>query len=250
MVVDGVIGFIVVWKLWKWKWWSAALLVCRWSFIDAVFLSANLLKLLEGAWLPVLFGCFMVLLILTWQRGTRILVQKTRRIEVPLDSLIRSLEKKPPHVVPGTAVFLTSDPDFAPASLLHNLKHNKVLHEHNVILTIVTADTPRVPTTTSASRSRRSPTASRRVALRFGFMEEPNVPKALAIARKQGLHLRHHVDVVLPVAALAQGRRRNPACRRGRTGCSSGSPRSANDATDFFQIPTGRVVEVGTQVTV
>ena len=110
--------------------------------IDAIFLSANLLKLLEGAWLPVLFGACMVILILTWQRGSRILVQKTRRVEIPLDSLIRSLDKKPPHIVLGTAVFLTSQPDFAPASLLHNLKHNKVLHEHNIILTIVTANTP------------------------------------------------------------------------------------------------------------
>ena len=87
----------------------------------------------------------MVLIILTWRRGSGILVNKTRRTEVPLDTLFRSLEKKPPHIVSGTAVFLTSDPEFAPTALLHNLKHNKVLHEHNVILTIITGDTPRVP---------------------------------------------------------------------------------------------------------
>src|SRR6185503_3949022 len=89
---------------------------------------------------------FIVLIMMTWRRGTAILMQKTRRTEVPLESLVHSLEKKSPHVVPGTAVFLTSDPDFAPTALLHNLKHNKVLHEHNVILTIKTADTPRVET--------------------------------------------------------------------------------------------------------
>ena len=82
--------------------------------------------------MPLLFGIVMVMLILTWRRGTRILVSKTRRTEVPLETLLRSLEKKPPHVVPGTAVFLTSDPEFAPTALLHNLKHNKVLHEQNV----------------------------------------------------------------------------------------------------------------------
>ena len=103
----------------------------------------------------------MVLLILTWRRGTGILVNKTRRTEVPLDTLFRSLEKKPPHIVPGTAVFLTSDPDFAPTALLHNLKHNKVLHEHNVILTIVTADTPRVPRGRARARSRRCRSISR-----------------------------------------------------------------------------------------
>jgi KUP system potassium uptake protein len=113
--------------------------------VDVVFFSANFLKLFEGAWAPLLFGATMVLLIITWRRGTNILISKTRRTEVPLDTLFRSLEKKPPYVVPGTAVFLTSDPEFAPTALLHNLKHNKVLHENNVILTIITADTPRVP---------------------------------------------------------------------------------------------------------
>jgi KUP system potassium uptake protein len=248
MVVDGLIGFIVVWKLWKWKWWSAALLLVPLVTIDAVFLSANLLKLIEGAWLPVAFGAFMVLLIITWQRGSRILVHKTRRVEVPIDSLIRSLEKKPPHLVPGTAVFLTSDPDFAPASLLHNLKHNKVLHERNIILTIVTDNTPR---TDPDERVEISPISERftRVSLRFGFMEEPNVPKALAIARKQGLSF----DIMSTSFFLSR--------RSIKASAQSGMPawqdrlfiglaRSANDATDFFQIPTGRVVEVGTQVAV
>ena len=149
----------------------------------------------------------MVLLIITWQRGTRILVQKTRRVEVPIDALIRSLEKKPPHIVPGTAVFLTSDPDFAPASLLHNLKHNKVLHEHNIILTIVTTDTPR----TERGRARRDHADlraihPRRAALRLhGGAERAEGARDRAQA---GAALRHHVDVVLPVAPLAQGRRR------------------------------------------
>src|SRR5205085_2632889 len=93
MVVAGLLGFVVIWRLWKWEWWKAALLLVPLVSIDATFLSANLLKLFEGAWLPILFGVSMVLLILTWQRGTQILIQKTRRIEVPLDSLIRSLEK-------------------------------------------------------------------------------------------------------------------------------------------------------------
>src|SRR6201993_877159 len=143
MVVDGVLGFIVIWRVWRWRWWQAALLIGPLVVVDATFFSANLLKVFEGAWLPLLFGISMVLLILTWRRGTDVVAGKTRGSEVSLESLVRSLERKPPHVVPGTAVFLTSDPDYAPTALLHNLKHNKVLHEHNVILTIVTADTPR-----------------------------------------------------------------------------------------------------------
>ena len=133
----------------------------------------------------------------------RILVQKTRRIEVPIDALIRSLEKKPPHVVPGTAVFLTSDPDFAPASLLHNLKHNKVLHEHNVDPDDRDADTPRVHGGRARTRSRRSPIASRasRCASVSWNAERAEGARGRAQA---GAAVRHHVDVVLPVAALAQ----------------------------------------------
>ena len=248
MVVDGILGFMVVWKLWKWKWWSAALLIAPLVIVDATFLSANLLKLFEGAWLPVLFGAFMVLLIVTWQRGSRILVQKTRRVEVPIESLIRSLERKPPHVVPGTAVFLTSDPDFAPASLLHNLKHNKVLHEHNIVLTIVTTNTPR---SDEDERVEMTPISERftRVSLRFGFMEEPNVPRALAVARKQGLHFD-----IMSTSFFLSRRSLKASAQSGMPAWQDrlfiGLARSANDATDFFQIPTGRVVEVGTQVAV
>ncbi len=248
MVVDGILGLIVVWKLWKWKLWQAAALVAPLVIVDGVFFAANLLKILDGAWAPLAFGATMVLLILTWRRGSGILVQKTRRTEVPLETLVRSLEKKPPHVVPGTAVFLTSDPDFAPTALLHNLKHNKVLHEHNVILTIVTADTPRVSDADRVHMTQVSQYFSK-VALNFGYMESPNVPRGLAIARKLGWHF----DIMSTSFFLSR--------RSLKPSAHSGMPRwqdrlfillakSASDATDFFQIPTGRVVEVGTQVTV
>ena len=248
MVVDGILGFMVVWKLWNWQLWQAAALVAPLVFVDVVFFSANLLKIFDGAWAPIAFGSSMVLIILTWRRGTGILAQKTRRTEVPLETLVRSLQQKPPHIVPGTAVFLTSDPDFAPTSLLHNLKHNKVLHEHNVILTIITADTPRVSDEERVRITEVSPLFSK-VSLKFGYMESPNVPKALAIARKLGWHFD-----IMSTSFFLSRRSLKPAAH-------SGMPRwqdrlfimlakSASDATDFFQIPTGRVVEVGTQVTV
>jgi KUP system potassium uptake protein len=248
MVVDGILGLLVVWKLWHWKLWQAAALVAPLVFVDGVFFSANLLKIFDGAWAPLAFGASMVLLILTWRRGTGLLTQKTRRTEVPLDTLVRSLQRKPPHVVPGTAVFLTSDPDFAPTALLHNLKHNKVLHEHNVILTIVTADTPRVRDEDRVHMLQVSPLFSK-IALKFGYMESPNVPKALVIARKLGWHF----DIMSTSFFLSR--------RSLKVAAQSGMPqwqdrlfimlaKSASDASDFFQIPTGRVVEVGTQVTV
>ncbi|HEX3710932.1 MAG TPA: KUP/HAK/KT family potassium transporter, partial [Pseudolabrys sp.] len=182
------------------------------------------------------------------RRGTGILASKTRRTEVPVDTLFRSLEKKPPHLVPGTAVFLTSDPDFAPTALLHNLKHNKVLHEHNVILTIVTADTPRVP---EEERVQITPLSKHfsRVSLKFGYMETPNVPKALAVARKLGWQFD-----IMSTSFFLSRRSLRPSPHSGMPGWQDrlfiALARSASDATDFFQIPTGRVVEVGTQVTV
>ncbi|MDE2242495.1 MAG: potassium transporter Kup, partial [Bradyrhizobium sp.] len=185
MVADGIMGFVVIWKLWNWRAATAAALIVPFVVVDTTFFSANLLKLLEGAWVPLLFGIAMATTIWTWRRGAAILIAKTRRTEMPLRDLIKSLEKRPPHIVKGTAVFLTSDPDSVPTALLHNLKHNKVLHEHNVILTIETAQTPRVDV---AGRVRMETISDKfaLVRLRFGFMESPNVPKALVIARKLG----------------------------------------------------------------
>jgi KUP system potassium uptake protein len=234
--------------LWKWQWWQAALLIIPFVIIDGTFFAANLLKLFEGAWLPLLFAGVMVLIIMTWRRGTQILANKTRKLEVPLESLLRNLEKKPPHIVKGTAVFLTSDPAFAPTALMHNLKHNKILHEHNVILTIITADTPR---TTEEDRVTITPVSPHfsRVALKFGYMETPNVPKTLGIARKQGWSFD-----IMSTSFFLSRRTLKPAAHSGMPRWQDhlfiGLARSASDATDFFQIPTGRVVEVGTQVTV
>jgi KUP system potassium uptake protein len=248
MVVDGLLGFVVIWKLWRFKLWQAALLVVPLIMVDATFLSANLLKLFEGAWAPLLFGASMVILILTWRRGTSLLAQKTRRTEVPLDTLLKSLEKHPRHVVPGTAVFLTSQPQFAPTALLHNLKHNKVLHENNAILTIVTTDTPRVPDNERVKISAISPRFSL-VALRYGYMETPNVPKALAIARKHGWQFD-----IMSTSFFLSRRALKPSVHSGMPRWQDrlfiGLAKSASDASDFFRIPTGRVVEVGTQVTI
>ena len=248
MVVDGLLAFIVIWKFWHWPLWRVGLVVAPLVLVDAIFFSANLIKLLEGAWAPILFGASMVLLILTWRRGTNILAQKTRRSEVPLDTLLASLQKHPPHMVPGTAVFLTSQPDFAPTALLHNLKHNKVLHEHNVILTIVTTDTPRVPDDERVKITVRSSRFSL-MALKFGYMESPNVPKALAIARKHGWHFD-----IMSTSFFLSRRALKPAAHsrmpRWQDRLFIGLAKSASDATDFFHIPTGRVVEVGTQVVV
>jgi KUP system potassium uptake protein len=248
MVADGIMGFVVIWKLWNWRAASAAAIMVPLVVVDTTFFSANLLKLLEGAWVPLLFGVAMAVMIWTWRRGSAMLTDKTRRTEVPLDELIKSLEKRPPHLVKGTAIFLTSDPGFVPTALLHNLKHNKVLHEHNVILTVETAQTPRVD---PSERVRMEAISDKfaKVRLRFGFMEQPNVPKALAIARKLGWQFD-----IMSTSFFVSRRSLKPSSHSGMPRWQDhlfiGLSRSANDATDYFQIPTGRVVEVGTQVTI
>ena len=248
MVVDGLLGFIVIWKFWKWRPWAAAAMMMPLIFVDTTFLSSNLLKIVDGAWAPLALGAAIVLLVLTWRRGTMLLLLKTRQNEVPLDTLVARLEKKPPHIVAGTAVFLTSDPSSAPTALLHNLKHNKILHEHNVVLTITTADTPRVPDDERIRMTQVSRLFAK-VEIKFGFMETPNVPRALAIARKQGWHF----DIMSTSFYLSR-RALKPAAHSGMPRWQDrlfiGLAKSASDASDFFQIPTGRVVEVGTQLTI
>jgi KUP system potassium uptake protein len=248
MVVTALMAIVVINKVWRWPLVAAVVLILPFLVIDLTFLAANLLKIVEGGWMPLALGAVVMILMYTWRRGSRLLILKTRKSEMPLDFLVVNLEKKPPIRVPGTAVFLTSDPAFAPTALLHSLKHYKVLHEKNVILTIETADTPRVGL---AERVRIEPVGETflRVTLRFGFMESPNVPKALAIARKLGWQFD-----IMSTSFFLSRRLLKPAAHSGMPRWQDrlfiALSRTANDATDYFQIPTGRVVEVGTQVTV
>jgi KUP system potassium uptake protein len=248
MVVTAMMALVVVWKYWKWPLWAAALLMVPFLLIDLTFLSANLLKVFQGGWVPLMIAAMVMAVMLTWRRGARILAAKTRRLETPIDGLIESLEKHQPHKVHGTAVFLTADPDSAPTALLHSLKHYKVLHEQNVVLTIITEATPRVALTDRVSIEPLG-TLFTRVIIRFGFMETPNIPKALAIARKRGLSF----DIMSTSFFLSR--------RVVRPDTRSGMPvwqdrlfiilaRNADDASSYFQLPTDRVVEIGTQVTV
>ncbi|HVV40910.1 MAG TPA: potassium transporter Kup [Nitrobacter sp.] len=248
MVVTGMMGFVVVWKVWRWSPVAAAALIAPFLLLDLTFLSANLLKIFEGGWVPLALGALVMLLMYTWRRGSRLLFEKSRKLEFPLLDLVAMLEKRPPQRVSGTAVFLTSDPACAPTALMHSLKHYKVLHEKNVILTIETAPTPRIDPAERVRLEQISATFSR-VTLRFGFMESPNVPKSLAIARKLGWQF----DIMATSFFLSR-RALKPAAHSGMPRWQDllfiALSRTANDATNYFQIPTGRVVEVGTQVTI
>ncbi len=248
MVVTAVMAFIVVHKVWGWSLPATIALITPFVLVDSTFLMANLLKVIEGGWVPLALASVVMVVMYTWRRGTKLLFDKTRRQETPLDDLVAMLEKKPPQRVTGTAVFLTSDPASAPTALMHSLKHYKVLHEKNVILSIETDHRPRVP---QEERVRIEPVGQTfsRVTLRFGYMERPNVPQALGIARKLGW-----LFDIMSTSFFVSRRKLRPAARSSMPAWQDrlfiSLARAANDATDYFQIPTGRVVEVGTQVTI
>ncbi len=249
MLVDTLLFFIIIRFFWKRPLWQALIAVIGFGIIDMVFLSSNLLKILQGAWLPLALGGLLVIIMWTWTRGTQLLAEKTRRESVPLADLADILKARAPHRVPGTAIYLTSDLDAAPVALMHNLKHNKVLHDKNVILTVRTAETPHVKAEDRIT-SEVLNDDFKKVTITYGFMESPNLPRALAQMRKlQGLKF----DIM--TTSFFLGRRSVVAS------AASGMPmwqdklfialmRNAANPTDFFHIPPGRVVELGAQVTV
>ena len=248
MVIDSLMAFFVVWRCWNWPVWKAAALMVPLLQIEQTFLAANILKIPEGGWLPVTIAVIISLLVLTWVRGSKSLMRATRKNEADLEWLVRKLDAKPPHRVPGTAVFLTGDPNSAPTSLMHNLKHNRVLHERNIILTIKTEETPRVARHERIEIHRVADTFIRVIA-HYGFMETPSVPKILDLCRRKDLN----IDMSATSFFLSR--------RSLKTTMKSEMPRwqerlfiwlagRAEDATEYFRIPSDRVVEVGTQVMV
>ncbi|TGT35885.1 MULTISPECIES: potassium transporter Kup [unclassified Mesorhizobium] len=248
MLVTNILLFVVMTRIWKWPLGVAVALMAVFAFVDTGFFAANIVKVFEGGWSSLAIAAVIVLTMWTWIRGTRYLFEKTRRNEIPLDFLAGNLLKKKPHLVSGTAVFLTSDPLSAPTALMHSLKHYKVLHEQNVILSVVTAPQPVVPDSERVKMETVNELFMR-VTLIFGYMEQPNIPRALAICRKQGWKF----DIMTTSFFLSR--------RSLKASPNSGMPvwqdklfiglaRSAADATEYFQIPTGRVVEIGTQVAV
>ena len=247
MVVTTCLAFIVVWKAWRWPLPLAALVIAPFLLLDATFLGANLLKVLEGGWVPILIAAGIVLAMWTWVRGIGVIFHKTHT-GMPLLELIKHLEKKPPTRVPNTAIFLSSDADIVPTALLHNLKHNMVLHEHNVVMNVRTAQIPRVDDADRVRIERLSADFSR-VILTFGYMEKPNIPWALLLARRQGLKFD-----IMKTSFFVGRRTIKPAAKSAmplwQDDLFLGLARHATNASDFFNIPAGRVVELGTQVTI
>lgn len=248
MIVTALLLLSVFTGVWRKPLWLAIAVVAPFLLIDIAFLWANVQKFADGGWVSIAIAAALTVVMMTWRRGNRVLFHRTRKSEVQLDALVGKLRQRPPVIVPGNAVFLTSDADSAPTALLHSLKHYRVLHERNAIVTIVTEDRPRLAACERASWEKLDERFVR-ITLHFGYAERPNVPKALSKLAVSGWSF----DPAETSFFLSR--------RSLRKASHSGMPkwqellyillaRNGTDATAYFQIPTGRVVEIGTQVAI
>ena len=248
MIVSTLMATLVIAKHWKFGWPLAILMMSPVLVVDFTFLGANLLKLPDGGYIPLILGAAIVVLMWTWIRGVSYVEGRIKRDAIPLSEFAKSMSTSSATRVKGTAMYLTSSPEITPPALLHNLKHNKVLHERNVILTVHTTNQPTIPDEERIALARVSEDFAT-LEVRYGFMEDPNLPRALAQAKERGLPF----DMMK--TSFFVGR------RSFRASASVGMPlwqdhlfiglvRQSYDATEYFRIPAGRVVELGNQMVV
>ncbi len=248
MVITSILAIFLLHRAWKWPLSLTLLVMLPLILLEGLFLAANLTKVVDGGYIPILLAALLCLMMWTWVRGTAHVKRKSRASSIEFDSLLRMLEKSHPLEAPGTAVFLTADPEMAPPALLHNLKHNRVLHKKNFIVTVTTAPIPEVAEV-DRIRLERINDRFLRIHLTFGYLEDPNVPRALALARKQG----EKFDIMTTSFFLNH--------RSFRSAKGEGLPtwqeklfismtKGATNATEFYRLPTNRVIELGQQLTI
>jgi KUP system potassium uptake protein len=246
LTIDSLLIYVVLTRLWRWNRFGALAIVIPLLVIDVLFLSSNALKIPQGGWFPIAMGIVVFTLLTTWKRGRAILLERLAQETMPLDVFISSIAASPPLRVPGTAVFLTSTESRVPHALLHNLKHNKVLHERVVLLTLKTRDIPVVPL---AKRLRivELDCNFRQIEAFYGFMEDQDIPALLEECGRRGVSFdmmdtSFFASRETLIASVAPGM----AIWREKLFVSMS--KNATKATEYFKIPTNRVVELGTQV--
>lgn len=243
MIASSTLTLIVIGKVLKKGMLLASIIMVPFITLEVIFLSSNMIKVLDGGFVPLMFGLYAILLVTIWVRGTRYLVTMAQRRAISMVDLVEMIERDPPATVPGTAIFLTSDPAYAPETIMQNLKHNQVLHQKNIILTVSISSMPRVSIDHRVAVENIN-ARFMRVIVHFGFMESPNVPAALYRARSLGF------DIDVESASFFLGHRKIVASP------TQGLPywqdklylamtRMAVDATDYFRIPHDQVVEIG-----
>jgi KUP system potassium uptake protein len=247
MLVTTFLTFFVIRYGWGYNLLLCILVTSLFAFVDMAFFSASLVKVADGGWFPLVMGALVFTVMITWRRGREILLARLKQSSVPLDSFLESLFATPPRRVPGTAVFLTSTPGAVPHALLHNLAHNKVLHERVVFLNVVVLDVPFVP---DKERVSVEPLGHEcyRILVYFGFKDRTDVMRALELCRAHDLEFQTlqtsfflSRETVIPVAneeGMAHWRERLFATMA----------RNASSAVEYFNLPANRVIELGTQV--
>ncbi|HWU51854.1 MAG TPA: potassium transporter Kup [Tahibacter sp.] len=246
MTIDSVLVIIVARRIWNWKRWHIAALGSLFLIVDLAFLGANLEKVEHGGWFPLVLGLVVFTVMTTWRRGRELVIRELKQGGLALKPFIESIAEHPPLRVPGQAVFLTAQPDAVPHALLHNLKHNKVLHEQNVVLTVEWLETP------TAEPEERIELVSlghdfHQLTLRYGFAEDPDVPDMLAKCEKVGLAF-DMMDTTFFLSRESIVATDRPGMPLWRDRLFAFMQRNALPATAFFQIPGNRLIELGTQV--
>jgi KUP system potassium uptake protein len=231
-----------------WPRWAAVLVWGGFLLIDGMFFAANSLKIVEGGWVPLALGGCLMMMMTTWKQGRDLMLQRWKQDSLPLASFLARLPQSRTIRVPGMAVFLTGQPDYVPGALLHNLKHNKVLHEKVLFVTVATLDVPEADSERRTEVEELAP-GIHRVRLSYGFMESPNVPKALEGLREQGVNydpmqVSYFLGRETVVRAMA------PKLSMWRLWLFLIMARNAVPATEFFRIPSDRVVELGVRVAI
>jgi KUP system potassium uptake protein len=246
MTIDSILVMFVFRNLWHWPWWRVVAVGGLFLFVDLVFLGGNADKVEHGGWLPLALGFSVFLLMSTWRRGRELVIRELKQSGLALEPFIASLHAHPPLRVPGTAVFLTANVNAVPSALLHNLKHNKVLHERNVLLTVETLETP------IAEYGERSEITALggefyRLTLRFGFAEDPDIPLSLQHCESKGLDF-DMMDTTFFISRETVVATDRPGMPLWRDKLFAFMARNSNPATAFFRIPGNRLIELGTQI--
>ncbi len=246
MTIDAVLVMIVFRRLWQWSTPRVWAVGSVFLVVDFGFLAANADKVEHGGWFPLVLGALMFTVMTTWRRGRELVMREVRQAGLALEPFISSIVMHPPLRVPGTAVFLTSNPEGVPNALLHNLKHNKVLHERNVILTVETVDTP-VAEADERVQVQHLSDNFHKLTVRFGFAEDADVPQVLLSVRDCGLPF-DLMDTTFFLSRESIVATDRPGMALWRDKLFAFLQRNALPATAFFQIPGNRLIELGTQV--
>jgi len=247
MMIDTLLAFVVVRALWNWNWLQAGLFLALFIVVDFAFFSANLVKVFDGGWFPLVLGLGIFTLLATWRRGRALLYEKLQLDSIPLDAFLSSLRFGGPHRVTGTGIFMTTRPDGVPRAMLHNMLHNKVLHERVILLNVNMQDIPHVE---EAERVLVEPLTDGfyRIILNYGFKDDPNIPLALELCGSHGMAPVDMMETSFFLGRETIVPNRVPTMTLWRQILFTWMFRNADTATDFFKLPTNRVVELGTQV--